>query len=209
MCIRDRFIRNYRAFHQFIPFRDGFGLELRIGNNGSTWHWAVHGLHPSDNEAEWQEYRKVGELAYVEEKKHQAVQFIDSHRREFVALSLRRALYMWTNFWSFDRRYLAEEPFDPPNVLLSTAITALALIGLWRAFQKRLAVAMPFALALFFFPILYYVTHMHDYYRRPVDPLFVVLAVFAVTSRFRLAGEVSTMAAAPTITRPGLPETNI
>jgi 4-amino-4-deoxy-L-arabinose transferase-like glycosyltransferase len=27
------FIRNYRVFHQFIPFRTNFGLELQIGNN--------------------------------------------------------------------------------------------------------------------------------------------------------------------------------
>ncbi len=176
------FIRNYRAFHQFIPFRDGLGLELRVGNNGATWHWAVHGLHPSDNEAEWQEYKNVGELAYVAEKKHQAVQFIASHRGEFALLSLRRALYMWTNFWSFDKRYLEAEPFDPPNVFLCTAITALALAGLWRAFRKGFAVAVPFALALFFFPMLYYFTHLHDYYRRPEDPLFVILAVSAVTA---------------------------
>jgi len=181
------FIRNYRAFHEFIPFRDGFGLELRIGNNGATWHWAVHGLHPSDNEEEWQEYRKVGELAYVAEKKNQAVQFIAGHPWGFVVLSLRRALYMWTNFWSFDKRYLEAEPFDPPNVFLCTAITALAFAGLWRAFRKGFAVAVPFALALFFFPVLYYFTHLHDYYRRPEDPLFVILAAFAVTSRFRLA----------------------
>jgi 4-amino-4-deoxy-L-arabinose transferase-like glycosyltransferase len=183
------FIRNYRAFHEFIPFRDGFGLELRIGNNGSTWHWAIHGLHPSDNELEWKEYERAGEIAYIAEQKRLAVEFINSHRGWFVMMSLRRALYMWTNFWSFDKRYLADEPFDPPNVALCTAISALALAGLWRAFCNDLAIAAPFALALFFFPWIYSVTHLHDYYRRPIDPLFVVLAVFAVVSRFPVSAD--------------------
>jgi hypothetical protein len=37
-------------------------------------------------------------------------------------------------------------------------------------------------IAFFFFPIVYYLTHPEDYYRRPIDPLFVVLAVYAVVS---------------------------
>jgi hypothetical protein len=164
------------------------------------------GLHPSDNEAEWQEYKKVGEIAYIAEKKHQAVEFIGNHPRWFVVMSLRRALYMWTNYWSFDRRYLAQEPFDPPNVFLCTALTALALAGLWRAFQKGLPVAVPLALALFFFPMVYYVTHPQDYYRRPVDPLFVVLAAFVVASRSHLGRGPSTMATETA--NPGLAETS-
>ena len=33
-----------------------------------------------------------------------------------------------------------------------------------------------------FFPLIYYWTHPEDYYRRPIDPQYVVLATFAVTS---------------------------
>jgi hypothetical protein len=33
--------------------------------------------------------------------------------------------------------------------------------------------------------VVYYVTHPEDYYRRPIDPIFVVLAVYAVTSWIR------------------------
>jgi hypothetical protein len=34
----------------------------------------------------------------------------------------------------------------------------------------------------FFFPIIYYLTHPEDYYRRPIDQQYVVLAAFAVAS---------------------------
>jgi hypothetical protein len=41
---------------------------------------------------------------------------------------------------------------------------------------------MPHFIAFFFFPIVYYLTHPEDYYRRPIDPLFVVLAVYALVA---------------------------
>lgn len=41
---------------------------------------------------------------------------------------------------------------------------------------------MPFAIALFCFPLVYYITHPEDYYRRPIDPIFVVLMVGAIVS---------------------------
>jgi hypothetical protein len=175
-------IRNYTVFHTIVPFRDNFGLELYVGNNGNTWHFAPGGFHPSNMGLEMNEYRQMGELAYMRHKQTQAMALIEAHPGDFIGLSLRRAVYMWTNFWSFSRRYLEAEPLDPPNIFLCTSLTVLALAGLRRAFQKGGGVGVPYAIALFFFPVVYYITHPQDYYRRPIDPIFVVLAAFAVTS---------------------------
>jgi hypothetical protein len=41
---------------------------------------------------------------------------------------------------------------------------------------------MPYIIVFFFFPIVYYLTHPEDYYRRPIDPQYVVLAVYAVAT---------------------------
>lgn len=179
------FVRNYRVFHTVVPFRDNLGLELYVGNNGNAWHFAPSGFHPSDTEREWNEYAQRGELAYMKHKREQAMRFIASHPGQFAVLSLRRALYMWTNFWSFDRQYLEAEPLDPANVFLCTALTVLTLVGLRGAFQRGVEIGMPYAIAIFFFPVVYYVTHPEDYYRRPIDPIFVVLAVYALTSGIR------------------------
>jgi hypothetical protein len=176
------FVRNHRVFHTLVPFRDNFGLELYVGNNGNTWHFAPSGFHPSDTDREWEEYARMGELAYMKHKQVQAMTFIKAHPADFAVLSLRRALYMWTNFWSLSRRYMDAEPADPPNIFLCTALTVLALAGLWRVFGRGVAVGMPFSIALFFFPAVYYVTHPEDYYRRPIDPIFVVLATSAVVA---------------------------
>jgi len=174
-------VRNYRVFHAFVPFRDNFGLELYVGNNGNTWHFTPGGFHPSSTDREMNEYRQLGELPYMKHKQAQAMAQIEAHPGEFVTLCLRRAVYMWTNFWSFSRRYMEAEPLDPPNIFLCTGLTVLALAGLRRAFQTGVSIGVPYAIALFFFPVVYYITHPQDYYRRPIDPIFVVLAAYAVT----------------------------
>jgi hypothetical protein len=45
---------------------------------------------------------------------------------------------------------------------------------------------MPYALVLLSFPLIYYITSPEVYYRRPIDPMCVVLAVFAVTGARKL-----------------------
>jgi 4-amino-4-deoxy-L-arabinose transferase-like glycosyltransferase len=174
------FVRNYRTFHKVIPFRSCLGLELYCGNNADSWHWGPPGYHPSDNDGEWQQYQQLKEIGYTEKKMQQGLAFISAHRGLYVVQTLRRIVYFWTGFWSFSHRYLAEEPDDPGNMLLSILTTVLALMGLWRAFRLRLPSAVPFLLAFLLFPITYYLTHPEDYYRRPLDPLFVVLAAFAL-----------------------------
>ena len=196
------FVRNYLTFHKVIPFRSCLGLELYCGNNADTWHWGPPGYHPSDNEKEWQEYQQLKEIGYTEKKMREGLAFIRSHRLLYLKQSLRRVVYFWTGFWSFSRRYLAEEPADPGNMALSTAMTILAFAGLRRAFRLKLPVAMPFLLVFLFFPITYYLTHPEDYYRRPIDPLFVVLAAFAITS-WRSATQQKTAPRVPTDTASG------
>jgi 4-amino-4-deoxy-L-arabinose transferase-like glycosyltransferase len=53
-CIAPWSVRNYLVFHQFIPLRSNFGLELWLGNNSSGYDTstAVNVLHPSGNEVE-------------------------------------------------------------------------------------------------------------------------------------------------------------
>jgi len=68
------FVRNYRVFHVVVPFRDNIGLELYLGNNGDTWHFAPSGHHPSDSASEMNEYAQLGELAYMARKRQQAIE---------------------------------------------------------------------------------------------------------------------------------------
>src|SRR5262249_37182772 len=103
-----------------------------------------------------------------------------SHPGWFLWMTGRRALYMWTGYWSFSREYLKDEPLDPPNIFVATTMTILALIGLKRVFRRDRSLGIRFAIVLFFFPLAYYFSHPETYYFRPVDPLIVVLAAVFV-----------------------------
>ncbi len=173
-------VRNYRIFHQFIPVRAGFGLELYLGNSGYSEHWANRSVHPNHNDAELAEYVQTGETAYMAHKGQQALDYIRAHPRWFVWMTGRRIVYMWTGFWSFDRKYLAEEPLDPPNVFVATTLTVLALAGIYRAYREQPLIALRFAMVFLCFPVAYYVSHPEAYYLRPLDPLINILAMAAI-----------------------------
>jgi 4-amino-4-deoxy-L-arabinose transferase-like glycosyltransferase len=174
------FIRNYETFHKVIPFRSCLGLEVYFGNNADSWHWGPPGYHPSDNENEWQEYQQLGEIAYTSKKFHEGLAFINSHRALYAGQTIRRVVYLWTGYWSFNPRYLQEEPADPFNMIFCTGLTVLTLVGLRRAWRTDTGIAVPYLLVFLLFPVIYYMTHPEDYYRRPIDPQYAVLAAYAV-----------------------------
>ncbi len=181
------FVRNYRTFDQFIPFRDGFGLELYVGNNGDPSFWVTRSVHPSHSAGELAEYQKLGEIGYMAEKRTEALAFIRIHPTWFAWMSLRRAVYMWANFWSFDPNYLLAEPYDVPAMIICSTLSILALLGLRRAFWVNRAVAIRFAIVLACFPLIYYFTHLESYFFRPMDPFILVLAMYAVVGSNRAA----------------------
>jgi 4-amino-4-deoxy-L-arabinose transferase-like glycosyltransferase len=180
--------RNYELFHRFIPVRSGYGLEFYIGNNGYSQHWVNRALHPNHSDAELGEYERLGEIAYMDHKLQQGKDYVRSHPAWFAGMTLRRIVYMWTGYWSFDRAYLKDEPLDPPNIFVNTTMTILGLLGLRRAFQYDPGLAVRFAIVLFFFPLTYYFSHPETYYFRPVDPLIVVLAAVAVAGHSQESG---------------------
>jgi hypothetical protein len=77
---------------------------------------------------------------------------------------------------------LEEEPADPLNMVFCTGLTILTSIGLRRAWLMKRTVAMPYMVVSLLFPVIYYLTHPEDYYRRPIDPQYAVLAAHAVAS---------------------------
>ena len=179
------FIRNYRVFHQFVPFRDGFGLSLILGTKAETNHWATYsvGVGPWHSDSEWHAFQTDGELNYMKREQRLAIASIRSDPEWFIVRSLRRVVYLWTGYWSFDRSYLAEETFDLANIPFCTALTVLALFGIRRAFQDMPTLAVLYTSMLLFYPLIYYVTSPEDYYRRPLDPILVVLAASYLSSR--------------------------
>jgi 4-amino-4-deoxy-L-arabinose transferase-like glycosyltransferase len=175
-------IRNYRVFHQPVFLKDVFPLEILVGNFGNTFHWWNGSVLPCGNAAELAKLQRLGEQAYMAEKWSLVFDFLKSNPRTFAWRSLRRVVYMWTGYWSFRPKYLHGEPFDPPNIIFCTTFTFLAITGLSKAFRRTPDRAMPYALVLLIYPMVYYITHSDIEYRNPLDPEIVILASYAVVS---------------------------
>jgi 4-amino-4-deoxy-L-arabinose transferase-like glycosyltransferase len=180
-------IRNALVFHRFIPMRDSMGLEMWLGNNGDSQHWRTGNLHPNHNPAELAEYNSQGELAFMAHKAAQAHDYIHAHPGWYAWMSARRALYLWTGYWSFSSAYLAGEPLDPPNVAVASILTLLGLLGIILAWRRHRFEVIRYGGVLFLFPLMYYFSHPEAYRMRPIDPLLVILGCYAI---LRLRGRV-------------------
>src|SRR5437588_4691993 len=126
-------IRNYRTFGQFVFLRSNFGAELRIGNGpGANGTWMEY-LQPTQNVFEMERYRRMGEMAYVKERKRKAIDFIRQDYGRFIGLSLKRFIYYWGGVPRQEKiAWLA--PMKNAIFLLSSA---LAFWGLARALRKH------------------------------------------------------------------------
>jgi len=182
-------VRNYRTFHRPVFFKDNLPLEFCIGNVSNAPHWWDSSLHPSGNPAELEKFARLGELGYMDEKRVQAVDFLKSKPGVFVWRSLRRFIYMWTGFWSFDPKYLRDEPLDLANIPFCTANTILAGLGLRKLIRRDVVGSLPFLIVLSLFPLVYYFTHPEITYRHPIDPLVVILGSSTVLSWLSVATE--------------------
>jgi 4-amino-4-deoxy-L-arabinose transferase-like glycosyltransferase len=181
-------IRNAMAFHRFIPMRDNMGLELWLGNNGYSVHWTNDSLNPEHNRLELTEYNTMGELAYMNQKMRQASLYIHDHPAWYAWMCVRRTVYLWTGFWSFNRDYLAQEPMDLANIPFTTCLTLFAFVGLVTAWRENPRECIRYAGVLFLFPFMYYFVHPGAYRMRPLDPLIVILScqsILAVSGRVR------------------------
>ena len=95
LCIAPWSVRNYVTFGRFVFIRSNFGAELRLGNGpGANGMWMDY-LHATKNAQQMQLYRQMGELAYVAERKRQAVAFIREDYARFIGLCLKRFVYFW------------------------------------------------------------------------------------------------------------------
>jgi len=173
-------IRNALDFHRFIPMRDSMGLELWMGNNGYDLRWTSDDLHPLHDPEELADYDRMGELAYMDHKMQQAKAYIQLHPRWYAGMCLRRAVYLWTGFWSFNPEYLALEPMDPPNIPFATCLTLMGLLGIVLAWKNAPSEGLRYAGVLFLFPLIYYFSHPEPYHMRAVDPLMVILGCQAI-----------------------------
>jgi hypothetical protein len=168
--------RNYRVFGHFIFIRDNFGSELRLGNGpgaDGTWMWY---LHPTQNVLQMREFQRRGELAYIAERKQQALDFIAQDPARFLGLSAKRFVYFWAGL----PRSSKIAALAPIKNSLFLASSVLALWGLGRALRRRMPGATLFFWLILVYPAVYYLVFPHPRYRHPIEPEMLLLGVYLI-----------------------------
>jgi Dolichyl-phosphate-mannose-protein mannosyltransferase len=170
-------VRNYETFGTFIFIRSNFGAELRLGNgpgaNGMWMQW----LHPSQNILALRRYKQLGEIAYVAERRREAIAFIRADYGRFIWISIKRFIYYWGGL-PRTSKIPALSPFKNSVFLASTV---LAFWGLGRALKKKLHGAWLFLWLVLSYPFIYYVVFPHPRYRHPIEPELGVLIVYVIS----------------------------
>jgi hypothetical protein len=198
-------IRNYRVFDKFIVLRSNFGLELWLGNNPDVTDTMSQWAHPNDNPQEGEKYARMGEIAYMAEKQHEAFAFMRNHPRDTIYFMFHRFANTWLGVTDAPVDYWSNGPlYVKAFLVLNCLLSLLCLLGALYAYRARHPDAAPFALVLVIFPAIFYVTHSSLRYRFPMDPIMLVLAASAVAhllsvARFRSARETNSVAAVPSL----------
>ncbi len=176
-CVAPWLVRNDRTFGQSIFIRSNFGAELRLGNGpGANGLWMEY-LHPTKNVVQMQRYREMGEMAYVAERKREAMAFIREDYGRFAGLCVKRFVFYWGGLpHSPDASRLA-----PVANSLYLASSLLALWGLGRAIRKRRPGAWLFFWLVLCYPLVYYVVFPHPRYRHPIEPELGILMVYVIS----------------------------
>ncbi len=176
-CIAPWSVRNYRTFGEVIFIRSNFGAELRLGNGpGADGTWMAY-LHPTKNAHQLRLYREMGEMAYVAERKRQAVAFIRESCSRFAMLSVKRFIYYWGG--------LPKPAENPALASLQNSIflasSVLAFWGLGRALRKRRPGAWLFFWLILCYPLVYYFVFPHPRYRHPIEPELGILILYVIS----------------------------
>jgi 4-amino-4-deoxy-L-arabinose transferase-like glycosyltransferase len=172
--------RNDRTFGRFVTFRDNFGLEFLVGNNDDASRPDSLHILPADNPVEMKKVETMGEPAYMEQKQHEAKEFVEHHTLRFAELTIRRFVNTWTGLWSLHPHWSMDDS-GLPYILWNSFLSLLAFAGVARAIRNERDGAIPLVVLLAFFPAIYYITHPDIRYRHPIDPVIVIFIVYMLT----------------------------
>ena len=202
LCCVPWTVRNYRVFHQFVPLRSVLGLQLWLGNNDQTQDIFRGDLHPIYNTPEREKYIAQGEIAYMQQKKQEAIEYMLSHPTREAHLILYRAI----SIWSGGTPYPLEDFIGTPSLRFRTVLafnlvaTLGTLCGIIILFRERSPFAVPLAAFPVIYPWAYYLTLALPRYRLPIDPIVMLLLALSmerVARKLRKAKLLATPEPAP------------
>jgi 4-amino-4-deoxy-L-arabinose transferase-like glycosyltransferase len=175
MVISPWLVRNRVVFGKWVFLRSNAGFEFCLGNFGGAPGVPWGGGHPTGNPGMMNQYRRMGEIPFVEMKQKLALHWVNAHRLDFARTTLQRVADFWDGG---ELRYERDPPWHPWMVL---ATSAPALLGLMFATLRRFRNLGPILIVMLVYPIPYYVTLTAPRFRHPIEPFMVILmGYFAV-----------------------------
>jgi 4-amino-4-deoxy-L-arabinose transferase-like glycosyltransferase len=191
-CLAPWMIRNYTVFHAFIPMRGNLGAELHQStlaeHQGFPWGATIPICEVCPV---FQQYRQMGEFAYVQKENQLAKQEIRAHKMRFIDYSLKRFYFFWVSVPKpAEKGVLLEAAREANYFFLSLA----SLLGLALALKQRIPGAVLFAWAFALVPLTYYFITVQARFRHPLEPIMTILTVYlfqsATTRKKRMIEEI-------------------
>jgi len=180
LCCVPWTIRNYVAFHRFLPLRSNFSLELYIGNNENYDDKHPRFPGPITKERETLRYFRIGETTFMDEERRKAMAFIVSHPRVEVILFADRFAAFWTGLPNAVQNFLSTDSWLVRALVLCAILSGMgALAGIAVLVRRSSDYAFPLAAYPVVFPFLYYITHTSLRYRHPIEPVVLLLTAIA------------------------------
>jgi len=167
-------VRNYEVFGRFVFLRDDFGLQFRLGNNKMADGMLIATLQPNLNKPELEKFQRMGELAYAEDCKQMAFEWVRENPGRFAVISSKRFFYFWNGV---PKPSDSSVPWDFRNSLF-LAWSVLAIWGSGRALRQKKFGAWLFAGLILTYPTTYYFVYPHARYRHPMEPELMILTAF-------------------------------
>jgi hypothetical protein len=188
LCCVPWTVRNYAVFHSFIPLRSVLGLQLWLGNNDQYRDQFPGWLHPIDSPAERAKYVRMGEIAYMREKRQAAVHWMLSHPKREAQLFEQRFIATWLATPHPLRDFLISRDLLIRTVFVSNLLASLgALAGIIVLYRDRRMrrYAFPVAVYPIVFPVVFYMSQALLRYRYPIDPVILLLTAVAAAALAR------------------------
>ena len=177
LCCLPWTVRNYVAFHKFVPMRSGLGLALYLQNNENYDEHPRPWPYNVTREREVYRFFRIGEPAFMDEEMHKALRFMVSHPR----IELRLCTYRFLSFWTGSPQPLHDFRSADSLLLRAVFISGFLLVlgtlaGLVILYRRRDGFFFPVASFPVIYPLIYYVTNGQLRYRHPLDPVLVLLS---------------------------------
>jgi hypothetical protein len=179
-CIAPWIVRNYTVFHAFIPMRGNLGAELNQSvleeHQGFPWGATIP---VCDVCPVFQQYRQMGEAAYVRREGELAKQEIRTHKLRFAEFTLKRFYFFWVSVPKPPEKGVLIEAVRESNYFL---LNLCSLLGLALALKRRIPGAVLFAWAFALVPLTYYFITVQARFRHPLEPIMTILSVYLFQS---------------------------